>query len=107
MADADRLEHGGDAAEPLGGLLALDAEEVQIANVVRRYFVPAVQMYFTGLLMVRYPDWQYLIYGVSWWAAFQGTGVILERRRDTQDASEFEGSVFASRPPEEALAEQP
>lgn len=45
------------------------------------YFVPAVQMYFTGLLMVRFPDWNYLIYGVSWWLAFQGIGLAVERRR--------------------------
>jgi hypothetical protein len=45
------------------------------------YFIPAVQMYFTGLLMVKLPDWQYLIYGVSWWGTLQGIGLILERKR--------------------------
>ncbi len=45
------------------------------------FFVPAVQMYFTGLLMVRFPGLSYAIYGFSWWAAFQGIGWTLERRR--------------------------
>lgn len=45
------------------------------------YFVPAVQMYFTGLLMVRFPGWEYLIYGVSWWIALEAIGLILETRR--------------------------
>jgi hypothetical protein len=45
------------------------------------YFVPAVQMYFTGLLMVTFPEYSYLIYGLSWFAAFEGIGLILERRR--------------------------
>jgi hypothetical protein len=45
------------------------------------FFVPAVQMYFTGLLMVRFPGLNYAIYGLSWWAAFQGIGWVLERRR--------------------------
>ncbi|MDR3635048.1 MAG: hypothetical protein P4L84_14685 [Isosphaeraceae bacterium] len=46
-----------------------------------RYFFLAVQMYFTGLLMALFPAWNYLIYGVSWWAALEGVGLILERRR--------------------------
>ena len=37
-------------------------------------------MYFTGLSMVAFPEWQYLIYGVSWWATFQGIGLTLESR---------------------------
>jgi hypothetical protein len=45
------------------------------------FFVPAVQMYFTGLVMVRFPDDNYLIYGLSWWVSLQGIGLILERRR--------------------------
>ena len=45
------------------------------------FLVPAVQMYVTGLLMVRFPALIYLIYGASWWAALQGIGLILERRR--------------------------
>jgi hypothetical protein len=46
-----------------------------------RYLIPAFQMYFTGLLMVRYPDWNYLIYSTSWCAALHGIGVDLMRRR--------------------------
>ncbi len=45
------------------------------------FFLPAVQMYFTGLLMVNHPFHAFLIYGVSWWAVLQVIGVILERRR--------------------------
>jgi len=45
-----------------------------------RFLIPAVQMYFTGLLMVRYPGASYLIYGVSWCAALQGIGWNLGRR---------------------------
>ena len=30
-------------------------------------------MYFTALLMARFPDWNNLIYGVSWWLALLGT----------------------------------
>ena len=33
-----------------------------------RFLVPAFQMYFTGLLMVRFPEWNYLIHGLSWCA---------------------------------------
>ena len=48
-----------------------------------RFLVPAFQMYFTGLLMVRFPEWNYLIHGVSWCAALQGIGWDLTRRRAT------------------------
>jgi hypothetical protein len=41
-------------------------------------------MYFTGLLMVRFPGQNYTIYGLSWWVAFQGIGWVLERRRGRQ-----------------------
>ncbi|AGA25713.1 hypothetical protein [Singulisphaera acidiphila] len=70
------------------------------------YFVPAVQMYFTGLLMVLTPNWQYLIYGVSWWATFQGIGLILERRRHRAKPIEFEPAVLELRAVEEALADR-
>ena len=46
-----------------------------------RFFIPAVQMYFTGLLMIRNPGHYYLIHGVSWCATLLTLGVILERRR--------------------------
>jgi hypothetical protein len=51
-----------------------------------RFFIPAVQMYCTGLLMVRYPLHSYLIYGLSWWLALQLIGGMLERRRLTRFA---------------------
>lgn len=45
------------------------------------FFIPAVQMYLTGLLMVWAPERAYLTYGLSWWVALQGIGLALERRR--------------------------
>jgi hypothetical protein len=66
------------------------------------YFVPAVQMYFTGLLMATFPDYNYVIYGVSWFATLAGIGVLLERRRArksnsgvTEDAERTEQAVAA------------
>jgi hypothetical protein len=44
-----------------------------------RFLIPAVQMYFTGLLMAAFPRWSFLIYGVSWSAALIGIGLYLER----------------------------
>lgn len=70
------------------------------------YFVPAVQMYFTGLLMILTPEWQYLIYGVSWWATFQGLGFTLERRRSRPRPIPFEPAVLESRVAEEVLADR-
>ncbi len=58
-----------------------------------RFFFFAVQMYFTGLLMVLNPEWNYLIYGVSWWAALQGMGWSLERRRSTLSITDAEEPV--------------
>ena len=43
------------------------------------FFVPAVQMWATGLLMVNFPDWSFLIYGVSWWLALMGVAIQLRR----------------------------
>jgi hypothetical protein len=53
-----------------------------------RFLIPAVQMYFTGLLMVRFPGYNYLIFGLSWWAALQVIGGILERWRARNPAPE-------------------
>lgn len=47
-----------------------------------RFLIPAFQMYFTGLLMVRFPEWNYLIHGLSWWAALQVLGWDMTRRRE-------------------------
>lgn len=44
------------------------------------FLVFAFQMYFTGLLMVRFPAWSYLIFGASWCVALQVIGLVLERR---------------------------
>ena len=46
-----------------------------------RYLIPAFQMYFTGLLIVRFPEWGYLIHGLSWWVALHWLGWDLVRRR--------------------------
>lgn len=45
-----------------------------------RMFIPAVQMYFTALLMIRFPDYDNLIYGVSWWLALMGISWGIRRR---------------------------
>jgi hypothetical protein len=42
------------------------------------FFIPAVQMWLTGLLMVSFPTWCYLIYGVSWWLALMGVALRLK-----------------------------
>jgi hypothetical protein len=44
-----------------------------------RFFIPAVQMYFTALLMVRFKDYENLIYGVSWWLALLGIASAIRR----------------------------
>jgi hypothetical protein len=45
-----------------------------------RMFIPAVQMYFTALLMVHFKDEENLIYGVSWWLALLGIARSIRRR---------------------------
>jgi hypothetical protein len=46
-----------------------------------RFLIPAVQMYFTGLVIARYPRWAFLIYGTSWLIALLSIGVAMERER--------------------------
>jgi hypothetical protein len=46
-----------------------------------RFFILAVHMYFTGLLMVTFPRHAFGIYALSWWSALEGLGLVLERRR--------------------------
>lgn len=46
-----------------------------------RFLIPAFQMYFTGLLMIRFPAWNYLIHGLSWCLALQAIGWDMTRRR--------------------------
>ena len=48
-----------------------------------KFLIPAVQMYFTALLMARFPDWNNLIYGVSWWVALVGTAGVVRKRERT------------------------
>jgi hypothetical protein len=45
-----------------------------------KFLIPAVQMYFTALLMARFPDWNNLIYGMSWWLALVGTAYFVRKR---------------------------
>ncbi len=46
-----------------------------------RFLIPAFQMYFTGLLISRFPQQGYLIFGASWFLALQGLGLVLALRR--------------------------
>jgi hypothetical protein len=46
-----------------------------------RYLIWAVQMYFTGLLMVQFRDWNYAINGLSWLVILHAIGRGLERQR--------------------------
>lgn len=46
-----------------------------------RYLIPAFQMYFTGLLIYKFPAWGYLIHGASWCLALQYVGLDVSRRR--------------------------
>jgi hypothetical protein len=59
-----------------------------------RFLVLAVQMYFTGLLMVKFPDHNYLIFGLSWWLALHAVGIVLWRHERARQAQ----SVEAVRP---------
>jgi hypothetical protein len=45
-----------------------------------RFFIPAVQMYFTALLMVEFRNEENLIYGISWWIALLGIARSIHRR---------------------------
>lgn len=45
------------------------------------FLIPAFQLYFTALLMVKFPEWNFLIHGLSFGLALTGIGVVLERRR--------------------------
>lgn len=53
-----------------------------------KFLIPAVQMYFTALLMVRFPDWNNLIYGVSWWLALLGTALTVRNREHSAGSVE-------------------
>jgi len=57
-----------------------------------RFFIPAVQMYFTALLMVRFKDYDNLIYGVSWWLALLGIARTIRRPEREQAGDQARGS---------------
>jgi hypothetical protein len=46
-----------------------------------RFLLIAVQMYATGMLMLRFPEMGFLIHGVSWCLALSVVGWMLHRRR--------------------------
>jgi hypothetical protein len=69
-----------------------------------RFLVPAFQMYFTGLLIVRFPDWAYLIHGLSWWAALQYIGLDLVRRRARLLQSQSPSALSAGPEPDAEAA---
>ncbi len=48
-----------------------------------RLFVLAVQMYFTGLLMLYFKHFDNLIYGVSWWLALMAISLRIRTRERT------------------------
>ncbi len=57
-----------------------------------RFFIPAVQMYFTALLMVTFPNEENLVYGVSWWVALLGIArTVGQRERRFEARSDFSG----------------
>jgi hypothetical protein len=45
-----------------------------------RFFIAAVQMYFTALLMFKFKDYDNLIYGVSWWLVMMGIAYSISRQ---------------------------
>lgn len=63
------------------------------------FFVPAVQMYFTGLLMASFPQYNYIIYGLSWWLALNLIGATVHRlaRVPGEQASSGESQEIESR----------
>lgn len=46
-----------------------------------RFLIPAFLMYFTGLLMTRFPGQSYLLFGGAWFLALQGLSIGLRLRR--------------------------
>lgn len=47
------------------------------------FFIPAVQMWATGLLMATFDPYAYAIYGVSWFAALVGIAAHIRRTQTT------------------------
>jgi hypothetical protein len=52
------------------------------------FVVPAIQMWATGLLMVKLIDWAFLIFGLSWWVALTGTALWIRRADQTRQEDE-------------------
>ena len=52
-----------------------------------RFFILAVQMYFTALLMVAFKDQDNFIYGLSWWIALMGIALTVRRREQSEDTA--------------------
>jgi hypothetical protein len=46
-----------------------------------KFLIPAVQMSLTALLIARFPQYAYGLYGLSWCIALNAVGLSLERRR--------------------------
>ena len=65
-----------------------------------RFLIPAFQMYFTGLLIHRFPQWGYLIHGLSWCVALQylGNDLIRRRARHAQLGQVHGSSAYVSEP---------
>ena len=69
-----------------------------MAWVVSPWFlVVAVQMYGTGMLMYRFPEWAYILHGVSWCLALQGIGLVLERMRTPVRKRQVRAAEYAGR----------
>lgn len=49
-------------------------------------FIPAVQMWATGLLMAKFPHWSFLIYGVSWWISLVGLALWIRPDEQARNA---------------------
>ena len=60
-----------------------------------RFFVGAVWMSVTGVLMVRTLDYSYLIHGISWFLALGTIGTTLEILRRRKAAENRHPVVFA------------
>ena len=71
-----------------------------------RFLIPAFQMYFTGLIMVRYPQWNYVIHGISWCVALQFVGWDMTRRCRRPILLELPNSAFSRTIPIETTARE-
>jgi hypothetical protein len=58
-----------------------------------RLLIPAVQMFFTALLMARFVHWNNLIYGLSWWLALLAIAQAVRRREHEEGAARLQHSA--------------